>query len=320
MCASCLKARSHLDHQEYIVAYGSHKFDETEERWNIVEKEAHIILFGVKKFHHYLFGKSFLLRTDSWINTYLQFKCAPKNRKLLNWVLELSEYNYEVQHIRFKNNGISHCLSSLHCINVLLSSLKPELNHDDLKSLQSDYPELFAAMNYLALAHRHFDVNFLGSLKHHQKQLSLSPDGLLLWKKLVVVPSQLHSTVLRLSHDHPYSRHFSIDCTWSRLSAHYFWPNAKQDVTNWVQSCLACDAHNPPPKGYHTDPLQPIYSSERFELVCYDLAGPFMPSSSRGNTYALILVDHFTKWPEVVPLPDSKASTIAHSIYDHWIC
>ena len=37
----CLKARSHLDHQRYIVAYGSHKFDETEERWNIVEKEAH---------------------------------------------------------------------------------------------------------------------------------------------------------------------------------------------------------------------------------------------------------------------------------------
>ena len=61
----CLKARSHLDHQEYIVAYGSHKFDETKERWNIVEKEAHTILFGVKKFHHYLFGKSFLLRTDS---------------------------------------------------------------------------------------------------------------------------------------------------------------------------------------------------------------------------------------------------------------
>ena len=28
----CLKARSHFDHQEYIVAYGSHKFDATEER------------------------------------------------------------------------------------------------------------------------------------------------------------------------------------------------------------------------------------------------------------------------------------------------
>ena len=51
----CLKARSHLDNQGYIAAYGSHKFDATEERWNIIEKEAHTILFGVKKFHHYLF-------------------------------------------------------------------------------------------------------------------------------------------------------------------------------------------------------------------------------------------------------------------------
>ena len=74
----CLKAPSHLDHQEYIVAYGSHKFDATEERWNIVEKEAHTILYGVKKFHHYLFGKSLLLHTDSWINTYLQPKHVPK--------------------------------------------------------------------------------------------------------------------------------------------------------------------------------------------------------------------------------------------------
>ena len=175
-------------------------------------------------------------------------------------------------------------------------------------------------MNYLASARRHFDVNLLGSLKRHRKQLSLSPDGLLLWKKLTVVPSQLRSTILRLSHDHPSSGHFGIDRTWSRLSAHYFWPNAKQDVSNWVQRCLACNVHNPPPKGYHTDCLQPIYSSERFELVCYDLAGPFMPSSSHGNIYVLILVDHFTKWPEVLPLPDSKATTIARAIYDHWIC
>ena len=83
---------------------------------------------------------------------------------------------------------------------------------------------------------------------------------------------------------------------------------------------MACNAHNLPPKGYHTDPLQAIYSSECFELVCYDLAGPFTSSSSHGNIYALILVDHFTKWPEVLPLPDSKATTIAHAIYDHWIC
>ena len=67
----CLKSRSHLDHQEYIVVYGCHKFDATEERWNVVEKKAHTNLFGVKKLHHYLFGKSFLFHTDSRINTYL---------------------------------------------------------------------------------------------------------------------------------------------------------------------------------------------------------------------------------------------------------
>ena len=66
--------------------------------------------------------------------------------------------------------------------------------------------------------------------------------------------------------------------------------------------------------------MKPIESSERFQTVCYDIAGPFMPITPRGNKYALILVDHFTKWPEVVALPDIQVPTIARAIYDQWCC
>ena len=66
--------------------------------------------------------------------------------------------------------------------------------------------------------------------------------------------------------------------------------------------------------------MKPIESSERFQTVCYDIAGPFMPTTPRGNKYALILVDHFTKWPEIVALPDIQAPTIARAIYDQWCC
>ena len=55
-------------------------------------------------------------------------------------------------------------------------------------------------------------------------------------------------------------------------------------------------------------------------MVCYDLAGPFMPKTERGNTHALIIVDHFSKWPEIVALPCTKAPTIAQAIFDNWVC
>eukprot|EP00795_Rhopilema_esculentum_P009397 gene9397-biopygen10865 len=53
---ACLKATNTSDGKTYIVAYASRKFNETESRWNIVEKEAHAIIFATEKFRHYLLG------------------------------------------------------------------------------------------------------------------------------------------------------------------------------------------------------------------------------------------------------------------------
>ena len=47
---------------------------------------------------------------------------------------------------------------------------------------------------------------------------------------------------------------------------------------------------------------------------------PFLPASQDGFKYALILVDHFTKWPELVPLKEISAPTIATAIHKQWIC
>ena len=316
---ACLKACRSSDDKACIVAFASRKFNDTESKWNIVEKEAHAIIFATEKFRHYLLGKPFLLRTDNRVISFLQSKRSPKSRKLLNWALQLSELSYHVEHIPSKNNAISDCLSRLHSVN-LLEELQPDFSIASLKALQAQDPNIQTAIDYVSSSQRTFDVSHLGSLRKYRHHLLLSPDGILKWHNCAVVPIALRGRVLRLCHDHPSAGHFAIDRTWARLRAHYFWPNAKEDVLNWVKSCTTCASFNPPPQGYHKDKLQPIQSSERFELVCYDLAGPFMPNSRNGNRYALILVDHFTKWPEVVPLKEISAPTIARAIHDQWIC
>jgi len=314
----CLKARSYTDGNKYIIAYASHKFNSTEAKWNIVEKEAHAIIFATQKFRHYLFGKPFLLRTDNRINTYLQTKRSPKSRKLLNWALELSEFDYEIEHIPSKNNAISDCLSRLYTVNSSAMDLQPEFSTADLIAHQTQDRSICEAKVYL-LSKEQFDITQLGNLKRYRKHLTISTEGILLWKSLPVIPEQLRSTILHTCHDHASSGHFGIDRTWTRLSSTYFWPNARDDVTNWVKSCPNCLSFNPPPHRYSKAPLQPIESSERFQLVCYDLAGPFIPASDNGYTYVLILVDHFTKWLEVILLKDIRASTIAIAIHDQWI-
>ena len=56
-----LKVCSNNGPHEHIVPYASRKFNSIEVNWNIVEKEAHAIIFGTKKFRHYLLGKQSLV-------------------------------------------------------------------------------------------------------------------------------------------------------------------------------------------------------------------------------------------------------------------
>jgi cleavage and polyadenylation specificity factor subunit 1 len=55
----------------------------------------------------------------------------------------------------------------------------------------------------------------------------------------------------------------------------------------------------------------------RFLHVHVDLVGP-LPTSA-GYTYCLTAVDRFTCWPEVIPIPDITADTLAHTQITGWI-
>ena len=52
---SCLKGTSN-NTEEFIIAYNSYKFDDSERNWNIVEKEAFAVLHACRTHRHYLLG------------------------------------------------------------------------------------------------------------------------------------------------------------------------------------------------------------------------------------------------------------------------
>lgn len=315
----CLKAYDNNNKLIGVVGYCSKKFKEAEINWHIIEKEAFAIVHGTTHFKHYLIGGKFTIKCDNRVVTYIQDKQDLKNKKLLNWALTLCEFDFDIIHIPSKNNKISDYLSRFH---VMATTDEDIGNYDtvdsEIKLCQQKDSWCKAATEYVKNK-KHFEVDRLGEFKSFRKQLNIQ-DGVLCWKDKYVVPQSLRGKILYLCHDHPASGHYAVQRTLDRFKDKFFWPKALLDVDNWIKSCQKCNSFNIPRPGYTKCSLQPIETDHRFQLVCYDLAGPFIPTSSQGNKYVLIIVDHFTHWVELIALRDIKAITIAMMLFEQWCC
>ena len=64
------------------------------------------------------------------------------------------------------------------------------------------------------------------------------------------------------------------------------------------------------PKSRSHGQMKQYNAGAPFERVAMDVAGPF-PMSKQGNKYVLVVMDYFSKWPEVYPIPNQEAKTVA---------
>ncbi len=59
--------------------------------------------------------------------------------------------------------------------------------------------------------------------------------------------------------------------------------------------------------------------TEPGQRVHADLFGP-LKTSDKGKKFILCITDAFTKYVELVALPNKEAATVAEAIFDKWIC
>jgi len=82
---------------ERVVAYAGRSLTKAERRYCVTRKELLAVVFFVKYFKHYLYGRRFLIRTDhSSLKWLLHFK-NPEGQ-LARWIDVLSQYQFEIQH------------------------------------------------------------------------------------------------------------------------------------------------------------------------------------------------------------------------------
>ena len=109
---------SHLvDGNEVPIAYASRSLTMAEKNYSHLEKEALAIIFGVRKFHQYCYGRHIKIQTDHkpLIGILAENKQIPAMTaaRLQRWALLLAAYDYELWYRAGKYNGNADALSRL---------------------------------------------------------------------------------------------------------------------------------------------------------------------------------------------------------------
>ncbi|MCP3668139.1 MAG: hypothetical protein GY696_37575, partial [Gammaproteobacteria bacterium] len=328
-------SQSDDDGEERPVAYASRSLSKAERNYAIIEKEGLGIVWAIKYWRHYLYGRKFTLFTDQaplkWI-----LKSRDSTGRLQRWSLSLQEYDYTVEHRKGIHNSNADALSRLYVenspdeVNAASTGPRPQNLQNPSRSVLSD----FFYLDFLKESQR-TDERLSKILQKVESGTAVPVendetvsagryavrDGILVhipsemtrlsheFSDQLVVPLSHRLRVLQSCHDDIFSAHLGIDKTLKKVSQRFFWPNMKQTVIDYVRRCPDCQTKKRPIQAERA-PLVPIPMGGPFETVAVDILGP-LPLTENGNSVIVVFTDYLTKWVECFSLPDQKASTIA---------
>ena len=301
------------DGSEKLIGYASRTLTSAECNYSQLEKEGLSCIFGIKKFHDYLFGHHFELVTDHKPLLGLLKEDRPTSvqasARIKRWSLFLSSYEYTLTFRNTTAHANADALSRLPLpVTPATDKLESELvllnehlaespvSADDIRTWTARDPKLSRVLQYVQQGWPSVVDSDLE--RYASKQLELSTyNGCLLWGNRVIVPPQGREAVLMELHEgHPGMTKMKA------LSRMYvWWPGINVDIEKSVRLCTECqEVQSSPPAA----PLHPWkWPSRPWSRLHLDFAGPF-----QGKMF-LVLIDAHSKWIEATVT--SSTSSIA---------
>lgn len=97
--------------EEYFpISYASRKLLPRERRYAVIEKECLAVVYAVKKFNEFLYGREFVLQTDHQPLVCLNHSRVANDR-IMRWSLMLQPYSMRIEAIKGSENVIADYLS-----------------------------------------------------------------------------------------------------------------------------------------------------------------------------------------------------------------
>ena len=336
----------HDDAKEHVVAYASRLLRKPETKYCVTQRELLAVVEFMKHFRPYLLGRSFTLRSDHGSLIWLQNFKNPDGQ-LARWLEQLAEYDFTIIHRAGSKHGNADALSRIPChqcgrdnhfeVVAVATPTGQRREHRDkhtseMRKLQlSDTvigPILQAKEKEQKPSPDDVKVQPRSTSRLVQQWDQLEVKGGLLWRVMengggnevrqLIVPQGLRTEVLQELHSGAVGGHLGEEKTLKKLKERFYWPGHANDVKNWCRACPSCSTRKTPaPK--QRAPLGSLQAGYPMQIVSVDILGP-LPMTETGNSYILVVGDHFTKWMEAYSIPNQEAKTVANKLIDEFFC
>ncbi|XP_047533388.1 uncharacterized protein K02A2.6-like [Vanessa atalanta] len=328
---------------ERPVSYASRTLNAAEKKYAQIQKEATAIIFGVRRFHQYLYGRSipFILRTDHkpLLTIFGPYRGIPEvsANRLQRYAIFLSAYNYRIEYVKSSDNsadflsravldtgnttgvGRRGTREAVHRVRTLtdeseddhatyvhfvLDGSLPVTSYDLQRETDND--AILNKVKFYIFKGWPRKVRDLQLKPYYNVRLQLSFEkGILLRGHKVVIPTSLRDTICKELH----SSHFGVVKMKAEARKRFWFPGIDGVIERLAAACSVCAALRPRPP--HA-PLAPWpYPPHPFYRVHLDFLGPF------NNQMFLIIVDAYSKWVECYTMMNFYGTkAVVSKLYD----
>jgi hypothetical protein len=340
-----------------VVAYASRTLATAEKNYPPFLLEMRAATWGMDYFSEHLRGKHFKLFTD---HKPLEKMATKHSKTLNQIQLLMSDFDFEIQYTKGSEMPADFLsrYSVQKEIEAVFATCE-EFNFDVFHKRESDIPvhlqsdEAFFHVDAIDIftpelkeLHRtdqqvldikKYLLDPMKNLDHIEPHLRATHrkcmdkcfiENDLLWyrhiddhgnqKNLMFVPKPYRKQLICEAHGAPLTGHGGISKTNHRLMQYYYWFSMTKDIKEHITTCLQCQAFEK-----SKQPKTPLgalpQTSMPNQRIHVDLFGP-LKTASRNSKFLLVMTDSFSKYAEVVAVPNKEAETVANAIFTHWIC
>ena len=292
---------------ERPIQYVSAKLSSAAQKYSVIEKECYAVVYCLDKLRCYLLGAEFVVFVDHKPLLSL-FTKQMKNTRVQRWSILFAEFGAKIKYRPGPSNVKADMLSRIpDNTEIALIDMSSEWVNLDLPKPGNDL-----------LSHDKLDKALLIRDQHVEFEDEISAadekdSGYLIYNDIlysgnrtnkyepqyprIVLPSSFRKQVIDRCHTE--AGHAGTIKSMLSVQEGYVWPGMKAEIDQYIKKCPTCRVHTQRPVQVEMGDM-PVAQSPG-QVLGLDLIGPLI-TSTQGNKYIMVLIDHYSGWIEAYPL------------------